>query len=456
MKETFIGYYPQDGINTDVSIKRISSGFYSVSQKPFLQSWILVSLCALLFMCSQFYRVANAIIAPELQRELLLSSEQLGILSAAFFYAFALAQLPLGFCLDRMGPRLTMTIFSLIGSLGAWLFAAATGLGWATSGRALLGLGMAANLMGPMKLFTQWFSRSNFAILNGLMLALGTVGNMLAATPLALLVNALGWRWSFRIIGCLTAVITLVFFTLVSDRPERTKEHFSNSGKDRNTLSIARIARILLTRREYWLISLGNFMRYGSFVAIQGLWAGPYLMEVLNYSPVEAGNFLLLLNFGLIVGSPFGGWLSDRILCSRKWVVIIGMAGLALAELGLALGWGVERIWVLCGLFFVLGASSSFGIVSYAHIKEVMPEEMSGAALTGVNFFLMLGAAVFLQGMGKVLDLWAGTNGLGVNAYRIAFFLAFLGVASAFVLYLFTRDTHLEREELKKELKIRN
>lgn len=456
MKETIEGCYRQDGINTGVSIRSISNGLYLMTKKPFVQSWIMLSLCALLFMCSQFYRVANAIIAPELQREFFLSSEQLGMLSAAFFYAFALAQLPLGFCLDRMGPRLTMTIFSLIGALGSWLFAAATGMGWAVLGRALLGLGMAANLMGPMKLFTQWFSRSEFAILNGLMVSLGTVGNMLAATPLALLVSVWGWRWSFRIIGCLTALITVIFFVLVSDRPERPKEIFANSGKDGDNLSIARIVKTLFTHREYWLISLGNFMRYGSFVAIQGLWAGPYLMEVLNYSPVEAGNFLLLLNFGLIAGAPFGGWLSDRILCSRKWVVIIGMFGLAFAELGLALGWGVERIWVLCGIFLVLGVSGSFGVVSFAHIKEVLPEEMSGAALTGVNFFLMSGAAVFLQGMGKVLDLWAESNGLGISAYRIAFFLAFFGVASASFLYLFTRDAPVAREGLKKELKISN
>ena len=156
--------------------------------------WLVFGLCSSLFMCSQFFRVSGAIIAPQLQRELDLTPEQLGFLGAAFFYAFATAQIPLALYLDRLGARLTMAGLSVVGGLGAVVFAMADTMTGAAMGRLLIGLGMAGNLMGPMKLFTNWFSPREFATMAGLILSLGTLGNMLAATPLALLTDLLGWR----------------------------------------------------------------------------------------------------------------------------------------------------------------------------------------------------------------------------------------------------------------------
>lgn len=171
------------------------------------RGWVIFGTCAVLYVLSQFHRVSLAIISPDLQRDLGLSPHSLGLLTALFFYAFALTQLPLGPCLDRIGERRTMAFLTMMGSLGTLIFSWAKGLEGAALGRALLGVGMAANLMGSMKLFTTWFSPKEFATLSGSMIALGTLGNMAAATPLALMVQALGWvvlhphRGLHRIVG---------------------------------------------------------------------------------------------------------------------------------------------------------------------------------------------------------------------------------------------------------------
>jgi MFS family permease len=391
----------------------------------------------LLFICSQFFRVSNAIIAPLLQNDLGLSGEDLGLLSAAFFYAFALAQIPLGPCLDRFGSRVTMSALSLIGAVGALVFALSDSLVTATAGRVLLGLGMAANLMGSMKLFTGWFSPREFATISGLLMALGTVGNMMAATPLALMVEGLGWRGSFLFIGAFTAVLALVFYTVVREGPYAS-EAVQNTGTKAQGLSLGRRFWTLLTSREYWLISWGTFFRYGTYVAIQGLWIGPYLMAVVGLDPISAGNLILLMNIGFVISSPLGGLLSDRVLMSRKWVVVMGLALMAASQL--ALGLGVTEWGGLAGLLFLLGVGSSLGLVMYAHIKEVMPDEMTGTALTGINLFTMLGAGVLIHAMGWMVDHWGGVQG-GPLGYKAAFLMGFLGSTSALSLYLFTRDT---------------
>lgn len=399
----------------------------------FPSRWLVFCLCALLYICSQFYRVSNAIIAPQLQRDLGLSAESLGLLTALFFYTFALVQLPLGVCLDRIGARHTMAVLNMVGSIGAWIFAWAERLEGAALGRVLLGVGMAANLMGSMKLFTTWFSPREFATLSGLMLASGTLGNIVAATPLALLVQGLGWRWSFTITGGFTAFIAILFYALVREGP------YGASRKE-TVPSISKTARMLIARKEYWIISLSTFLRYGIFVAIQGLWVGPYLMEVVRLSAIQTGNLLLVLNVGLITGSPLSGWVSDRVLSSRKKVVTAGLAGMALSLLVLASGWANRNTFLLAGVLFSFGFFSGTGIVMYAHIKELMPKAMTGVALTGVNLFTMLGGGFFLHLLGWILERLSGGNHIGPEAYRVAFLLGVAGLVIAFSLYIMTKE----------------
>lgn len=400
------------------------------------RGWLVLGLCSLLFISSQFHRVSNAIIAVQLREDLHISAESLGILSAFFFYAFALMQVPLALFLDRIGGRLCMGVLSVLGAVGGIVFSTAGGMQEAVLGRVLLGIGMAGNLMGSLKLISNWFPPQQFATLSGLLLALGTLGNMLAATPLALMVGKLGWRWSIGLSALGTGFLAMIFLLLVRERPAHA-QHPSILSAPPSTLG--QVGQ-LLKLREYWLISMATFFRYGTFVAIQGLWAGPYLIQVLGLGPVKSGNILVLLNLGLVLGSPLGGILSDRWVRSRKQVVVMGLAVMAGAELTLALGWcGDDPLW-LAALFVGLGLSSAFGQVMYAHIKDMVPATMTGMALTGINLFTMLGAASFLQGLGWVVDRWAQGGASSQEAYSAAFLSAFGGVFAALLLYLFTRE----------------
>jgi nitrate/nitrite transporter NarK len=410
----------------------------SASESAERSRWFVLALSALLFVCSQFYRVANAVVATELRHDLGLSSEALGSLSAAFFYAFAVAQVPLALFLDRVGARRTMTVLSLVGTGGAVVFATAGGQGSATVGRVLLGIGMAGNLMGSMKLIGQWFSPREFATLSGVLATFGAVGNILATTPLALLVSAVGWRHSFLLVAGVTFALTVLFFVVVRDRPTAAE----TSPGAAEVLTISTMVRRLVSSKDYWIISLGTFCRYGTFLAIQGLWAGPYLVDVVGLSTVQAANLLLVLNLAAVLGAPFGGWLSDRALSSRKAVALVALGGTSMALAALAVVPGRPSLWVLIAVVFAfLGVTSSFGQVMYAHVKELMPLRMAGMAMSGVNFFTMLGAAAFLHGMGWVLDHgYAGAGSRGPDAYRAAFLVGSSAAALAFAAYCLTRD----------------
>jgi nitrate/nitrite transporter NarK len=415
---------------------------------PDPRRWAVLVLAGTLFVCSQFYRVANAVVAPDLQRDLGLSSEALGAVSAAFFYAFAVAQVPLAVVIDRVGARVIMTALTLVGAAGAVVFAAAHGAAGATTGRILLGVGMAGNLMGSLRLVSRWFPPRQFATLSGVVLGVGTVGNMLAATPLVLLVEAAGWRGAFLVNGAVTTALAALFWMVVREVPAGREPAPAPSAAAAPGPSISASARTLLGSRDYWLISLGAFCRYGTFAGIQALWIGPWLVDVVRLSPVMAANLIVVMNVAVVVGSPLGGWLSDRVLASRKRLALLGLGGLAAAELALALLGPGAGVLVVVLVLVVIGVSSSFGQVVYAHVKDVMPERMAGMAMTGVNFFVMLGAATFLHVMGWILDRSALPGGARTaHGYELAFLLAGGSVAVAFVGYLLTRDPEPERRD---------
>jgi MFS family permease len=170
------------------------------------------SVLSALYTLSMFHRVSNAVIAPNLIRDLGLDAETLGILGGAFFYSFALLQIPMGPMLDRVGPRIIITSSALIGAIGALLFAIGNSYPEALLGRILIGVGMASILMGSLKVFTLQFPLEKFATLMGTLVSVGTVGSILATSPLAYLTSTIGWRMTFMITGGVTAILAFLTF----------------------------------------------------------------------------------------------------------------------------------------------------------------------------------------------------------------------------------------------------
>jgi sugar phosphate permease len=406
--------------------------------------WAIFAILSSMFVLSMFYRVSNAVIARELVRDLGLSAEGLGLLGGAFFYSFALLQVPMGAAIDRIGPRIIVAVLPLVTALGAFLFALSESFTLAFIARLLIGMGMACVLMGTFKVFTAWFSPDEFGTMIGLTHSVGTLGNILATSPLAYLTILLGWRTSFVIIGIVTILTCAIVFKVVRDRPggpkgERVTENVTDKEEH---IPIPLSLRMIFGKLAFWQISTAVFFRHGTSGAIRGLWGGPYLMDVLGYSPIRAGNILMMMSLGAIIGGPLGGKLSDRVFRSRKKVVIGGMSAYAMGIFFLT-GWArITHEVFYYGLFFCLGFFMSFGIVIFSHIKELFDIRMAATAMTAVNFFAMMGAAVFMQAMGKVIEIFPKVGGVyPPSAYHTAFTLCLLGIAIAIAFYGFSKDT---------------
>ena len=411
-----------------------------------LRSVLLFLTLSLLLALSLFYRVSNAIIAPNLVRDLGLTAETLGLLGGAFFYSFALLQIPIGPMLDRLSPRFVITFFPLLGALGGFLFGLGPSFTAVLIGRVLIGMGMSCVLMGSLKIFTLWFPPEKFTTLMGTLLSIGTLGNILAASPLAFLTSTIGWRMTFILAGAVTAILALLVFWILGGKKEGVGQPAASPsvGPEIGLLSSA---RLILGSLTFWQTGVVIFFRYGTFVGLQGLWLGPYLMEIRGYSPMLAGNLLILIALGTISGGPIAGRIADRGFLTAKGVALWGLSFYALSLLSLAGVFNITNPLWYAVIFFFMGFFNSFGIVIYSHIKETFPVSISGTVMAWINFFSMVGGAVLMPVLGSLIESFPRVNGgYPVEAYSLSFLVCFLGMAAGLIFYGLPRKTKGKRQ----------
>lgn len=399
--------------------------------------WTIFSVLALMYVLVYFYRVSLAVVAGDITRELGLTPQQLGTLSGILFYVYGVAQIPLGPMIDRLGSRLVISGCGLLTAAGGILFSQAESLEMAMTARILIGIGTASVLMATFAIFSHWYTRQEFGRVSGFMVAVGNLGNLSATAPLAFSVAAIGWRSSFLAIGLLQVVATLLVYTAVADRPEKGE---TNTGSAAPPTGMLQAWKEIFGSRDFWFLGIISFFWYGNYLALQGLWGGPYLMELLSLSRQSAGHLLMFTSIGFICGSMVTDTVARRLFRSHKRTLLAGQFCLLLlmcSFLGPA-----ERmpLPLVAALFFAIGLAVSSGVMIYPIIRAMFRLEIVGTALTSLNFFVLLGAAVTQQAMGVIIGMRSGGNGASPEAFHAAFLFPIIGLALSILLFRYARD----------------
>ena len=396
---------------------------------------ILAALCGI-YVVSHFYRVSNAVIAPNLMRELSLSPQQMGFLTGAFFITFALAQLPIGMMLDRLGTRVTnpgMLVFAVAGSL---LFAAADGMLGLTVGRILMGIGCSGIYIGALVVCTRWFPPDRFATMGGILLFAGSLGNLLATSPLAAATETVGWRGAFVAMAALTALVAVVGYVVIRDAP--AGHAFHQRTADSLGEIFGGVGEVLANPRLPAIAAL-RFTGYASMLTILGLWAGPYLHDVYGLEAVARGNALLVMVIALAFGSLAFGPL-DRLFDTRKGVAIAGALATVAAFAVLAI-LAKPPLWLATALLAAIMALSGFNIIVLAHGRTIFPDRLVGRGLTMLALVTMMGVAVMQMLTGLIAGAFAQSDGVvSPEGYRVVFAFLALSVALPLIIYSRTED----------------
>ena len=411
----------------------------STSSSQSRTRWKIFATLALMYILVYFYRVSLAVVAGDISRELHLTPGQLGLLSGVMFYVYAAAQLPLGPMIDRLGSRLVISGCGVLTTLGGILFSQADTLATAMIARVLIGVGTASVLMATFALFSHWFSKQEFGRVSGFMVALGNLGNLAATAPLALATGAFGWRNSFLVVGVVQAAITVLVFCKVQDKPDN--HHAQEEGVAITSPGMMAAWGEIFGTWDFWLLGILAFSWYGNYLALQALWGGPYLMEVLHLSREATGSMLMCTSIGFIVGSSFIDMVARRVFRSYKKTLLAGQL-LLLLFMTAFLGWA-EAIPqpLLAGVFFMIGLVVSSGVMIYPIIRSMFPVNIVGTALTSLNFYVLMGAAVTQQVMGGIIESNGDTVGaITAAGLHSAFIFPVVGLVVSIILYSRARE----------------
>lgn len=384
-----------------------------------------LTLLCLAYVLSQFFRAFLAVLSGVLEVDIGTGPDVLASASGYWFLAFAAMQIPVGWALDKIGPRRTASVLLFLGGGGgAALFAVATGATHVKLAMLLIGIGCSPVLMASYYIFARQFPVAQFATLAALMLGVGSVGNLVASYPMAFAAETFGWRASLGALAVISAIVALGIAIWVKD-PEPVEGDTKGSLLD------------LLKMPVLWLMFPLMFINYVPAAGIRGLWIGPYLRDVFGLDTGQIGQATLVMGIAMIAGTLCYGPL-DRVFKTQKWVIIIGnlIGGVATLALMMLATQTVLLSIALCAVVGFFGAS--FPVI-IAHARSFVPAHLAGRGVTLMNLFGIGGVGIMQFVSGRLHGTVQAQSGDSA-AYTALFALFGLSLLVGTFIYLFTRD----------------
>lgn len=379
-----------------------------------LKASIICFLSALFFVYEFFIQVSPGVMTQDLMRDLGVGAGGLGVLSAFYYYAYTPMQLPAGLLYDRFGPRVLLTCATCICALGALFFGLSHGIVGASAGRFLMGIGSAFAFTGTLLLVSRWFPSHYFAVLAGMLQMLSSVGALIGAEPLAHAVNIFGWRESILFIASIGFVIMFLIGLIVRDGP---KSHYKH--KKINKHNEWTRLKAVCTQPQSWALAIYAFCAWGPILVIAGLWGVPFLMTKYQIPNTQAAAAIAMIWWGVALGSPTIGWLSERIK-KRKFPLVL-CTTLGFISAILIIYTNFLPYWAIFPILVIFGFAAGSQTLTFAVVKDNNKPHSVGSAMGFNNMMVVAGGAILQPFVGFLLHaFWNGARGPnGVPIYTV-------------------------------------
>jgi predicted MFS family arabinose efflux permease len=392
----------------------------------------VLTVAGALLVIAQLHRASGGVVSIELHRTFALGAGEIGLVTGAMLLASAVVQVPAGLAFDRFGTRRTVSAMAVVALLGTLLFAAADGFLGLALARFLIGAGFAGAVTSIMLLAMRWAPPERFATVAATVLACASfAGGLLATTPLAFALEALGWAPTYLMIALLCALAIGLAYAVIRDSPSGATVR--SAGRESLADSLKGF-RAMLDDPDLRRVFAMAACTIAPFMCVGGLWAGPYLQDVHGLGREQASyvllGMMLMLNLGTLGYGPLDRWFG-----TCRSVVLAG-AGASLMILAVLALLPEPPLWLTVLLLLGLGLSSPFYVTLTAHGRSFVPLERAGRLITTIN----LSALSVAFGAQWLSGLLVGLTGDGVTlgsalGYRLMFgFLAAMLLA-AFLIY---------------------
>jgi MFS family permease len=401
---------------------------------------IIWTLSASFFFYKYLIQVSPSVMTDDLMSAFNIHGAGLGNLSAFYFYAYLIMQIPVGFMLDRYSPRLLTTTAILVCSVSTFLFAHTHTLWLACLCRALMGAGAAFAAVSCFKLAALWFSPKRFALVSGMFMTAAMLGAVGGQMPLSLLVQHVGWRSALECIGGIGLILGAVYYLVLRDKKETTSEKIHHKEPlNHRFYSIVR-------SKQAWVLSLYSGLAFAPVSVFGGLWGVPFLQTAYQIPRNDAALAISTVFIGFAAGAPFWGWFSDYIQ-RRKPILFTGTFS-ALICLLIVIYSSSQTLTSLMFFLFFFGFGASGFFTSFAMIRELFSIAFVATVLGLMNTFNSVFEALFEPLVGVLLDwTWDGSMAHGMHhfslqGYHLSLVLLPGALLAALICLLFVRETY--------------
>ena len=376
------------------------------------KSILIFCVFAFGFFISNLLRSITATLTPILTTEFNLSAGNLGLLAGGYFIGFAIMQIPVGFLLDKHGPKKIISSFLVIAIIGTLSFALAKTFAGLLISRIFIGVGVSACMMGPLTGYRVWFAEKYQQRANSWMLMVANLGFVSSTLPVQILLPEIGWRSIFGLIAILTLLSIILILMFIP-----------NWNKTDETLKKENLSALSEIWKNKFFISLIPiaFINYGGIQAIQTLWAGPWMLEVAGYNAIQSATGLFWINITMLIAFLFWGYILPK---SESF----GVDSIKIIKIGLPISYIVLFLIIYLGqkagatLFALYILASIVISLTQPAIALTFAKNLAGKSLTSFNVFLFSGTFFMQWGIGLIID-FCGYLGLEkVYSYQISFF----------------------------------
>jgi len=434
-------------MNEDNSRATPSTLWTKTVAAAYRQRWRIWFVAVLAHSVGLFHRAALGPMADRIMADFGLTAAAFGSLGAIYYYVYAAMQLPSGTVADTLGPRKTITFCLLITTAGSVIMALAPSFGVLYVGRLLVSFGASFAWLSALKVIMNWFRSREVATVTGLAGAINNSGQLVAATPLALLIIAVGWRMSFMAAAGVSLVVAALNWFVVKDSPSQVglptiaeiENEATRPAEQPARMSVPQRLWRVATNKRLWPVILVAMGTYGAYTTFFLNWLVVYLMQTYGLTRDYASSFALVSAVGAILGTSTLGFISDYMQ-SRRIPVLFATAISLTCYLLIAL-WngGAPPLAAFWPLSLIIGFNVGAMPITYATVRDLVSPEVRGMGSGLINMGAFVGAAVVQPLFGYVLDrnwqgeMIGGIRHYPVEAFQLAMFLPCALIALGFL-----------------------
>ena len=394
------------------------------------KSVLIFCVFAFGFFISNLLRSITATLTPVLTLEFDLSAGNLGLLAGGYFLGFSLMQIPAGFLLDKYGPKKIVAYLLLIALMSTISFAFAKNFTGLLISRFFIGVGVSACLMGPLTGYRVWFEEKYQQRANSWMLMVASFGFVISTLPVQILLPVIGWRSIFLLIAILILLsIILILLFIPSWHNHNENELSKKSGK---------LSDVWKNKFFISLMPLA-FFNYGGVQAMQTLWAGPWMLNVTGFTPLDSATGLFWINITMLIAFLVWGYILPKLSS-------FGIDSMKIVKFGLPVSYLFLFLIILMGqkagatMFTVYILSSIVLSLTQPAVALSFPQHLAGKSLTSFNVFIHSGTFFVQWGIGLIIDYCKSIGFDTVLSYRVSFSVFLIICILSYIFFIFKNN----------------